>query len=248
MDDMVGSVYIILQARMNSKRLPGKVMKSIAGKPMIGILIDRLEQSELPIILATSINIENDTLADYAKSLGVLIYRGSEENVLERYYFAAKSVEANVVIRVTGDNPLLDGKFLRDQVVLFLSLKDSRAYLSTSLSQTWPLGISVEIFSFELLEEAYHNSALQYQKEHVTPYMHQNVPGDIKIIAPRRNESRYHYRLTVDTEDDYILNCKLIEELGCEKKTIEEIIQIIDNNKDLTLINKSIKQKKWNNS
>ena len=112
MDNMVEGVYIILQARMNSERLPGKVMKLIGGKPMIGIMIDRLNKSELPVILATSVNGENDVLADYARSLGVIVYRGSEENVLERYYMAARSVNAKVIIRVTGDNPLLDGHFL----------------------------------------------------------------------------------------------------------------------------------------
>jgi spore coat polysaccharide biosynthesis protein SpsF len=244
---MVGGTYIILQARMNSERLPGKVMKCIAGKPMIGILIDRLKQSELPIILATSMNIENDILVDYAKSLGVSVYRGSEDNVLERYYFAAKSFNAKVVIRVTGDNPLLDGFFLRDNVDHFLRLNDSRAYLSTGLSKTWPLGISVEIFGFNLLEEAYHSATLPGQLEHVTPYMHQNVPGDIKIIAPERNgSSRYHYRLTVDTEDDFNLNSRLIEVYGCNKKSIEQIIQFIDENQYLTQINQNVRQKAWN--
>jgi len=148
MDDMVEKTYIILQARMNSERLPGKVMKQIGGTPIIGILIRRLKQSELPIILATSTNIENDELVEYAKSLDVQIFRGSEDNVLERYYLAAKSVNAKTIIRVTGDNPLLDGRFLLENVNNYCNLNDERAYLSTGLSHSFPLGISIEIFSF----------------------------------------------------------------------------------------------------
>jgi len=245
MDNMVDGVYIILQARMNSERLPGKVMKSIGGKPMIGIMIDRLKKSELPIILATSLNTENDVLADYARSLGILVFRGSEENVLERYYFAAKSVNARIVIRVTGDNPLLDGILLRDHVDYFLSLNNPRAFLSTGLSETWPLGISVEVFHFDLLEEAYHSTTKPSYLEHVTPYMLLNIPGDIKILAPENNIHRYHYRLTVDTEADFTLNSILIEDFGCDMKSIEEIIQIIDDNQDLILINRDVSQKSW---
>jgi spore coat polysaccharide biosynthesis protein SpsF len=245
MDYMVEGVYIILQARMNSERLPGKVMKSIGGKPMIGILIDRLKQSGLPIILATSVNPENDVVADYARSREVLVYRGSEENVLERYYFAAKSVQASVVIRVTGDNPLLDGIFLRNYSDLFLSLNDPRAFLSTGLSESWPLGISVEIFHFKLLEEAYYSATSSSQMEHVTPYMLKNVPGNINIIAPESETKKYHYRLTVDTEADFTLNSILIEDFGCAKKSIDEIIQILDDNQSLTRINHHVRQKNW---
>jgi spore coat polysaccharide biosynthesis protein SpsF len=243
---MVEGVYIILQARLNSERLPGKVMRTIGGKPMIGILIDRLKQSELSIILATSVNQENDILADYARSLGVLVFRGSEENVLERYYLAAKSVEAKVIIRVTGDNPLIDGILLRKNVDYFLKVNNPNTYLSTGLSQTWPLGISIEIFNFDLLEEAYLSATLPGEFEHVTPYMHQNVPGNITILSPENSRKRYHYRLTVDTEADFTLSSILIEDFGCDKKPIDEIIEIIDNNKSLTMINRDLKQKSWN--
>jgi spore coat polysaccharide biosynthesis protein SpsF len=243
MDNMVNGIYIILQARMNSERLPGKVMRSIGGKPMIGILIDRLKQSGLPIIVATSVNSENDSLAEYARSQGVFVYRGSEENVLERYYLAAKSVNARVIIRVTGDNPLLDGHLLLRNVDHFLSLNEPRAFLSIGLSETWPLGISMEVFGFELLEEAYLFAKEPYQLEHVTPYMLQNARSDIRHIAPESPLKRFHYRLTVDTEPDFILNTLLIEDYGCDKKSIEEIIQILDDNQDLLLINRHIRQK-----
>lgn len=242
---MVEKTYIILQARMNSERLPGKVMKLIGGIPIIGILIKRLKQSDLPIILATSTNKENDELVEYAKSLDVLIYRGSEDNVLERYYLAAKSVDAQTIIRVTGDNPLLDGKFLRENVNYYYNINDERAYLSTGLSQSFPLGISVEIFSFSLLEEALNNAVHPGEFEHVTPYMHQNKPGNINIIEVTRKEKRYHYRLTVDTPDDFLLNQKLIEEFQCDQLNMDEIIKVLDENQGLSQLNHTSIQKNW---
>ena len=243
---MVNDTYIILQARMNSTRLPGKVMKPIGGTPLIGILLNRVKEAGFPVILATSVNKENDALAAYAKQQGVHVFRGSEDNVLERYYFAAAEVNAKTIVRITGDNPLLDGHFLKEQVEFFHSNKSERKYLSTGLSQTYPLGMSVEIFGFNLLEEAYRHANLPGEIEHVTPYMHQNKPGDIEIITPKMGSPKYHYRLTVDTESDFEFNEKLIEDFGCDKLRMEKIISIIDEHPELLLINNTTSQKKWN--
>jgi len=200
----------------------------------------------LPVILATSTNKENDTLCEYAKQQGVTVFRGSENNDLERYYLAAKKFKAKTVIRITGDNPLLDGNFLKEQVELFNDNKNERKYLSSGLSQTYPLGMSVEIFGFNLLEEAYKNAELPGEFEHVTPYMHQNKPGDIEIIAPKMDGIKYHYRLTVDTEDDFFFNKTLIDDYECDKLRMKEIISIIDEHPELLQINKTAIQKKWN--
>ncbi len=244
---MVNNTYIILQARLNSERLPGKIMKPIKGIPLIGILLKRILKSKIPIIIATSTNKENDVLIDYVKKFDVLTYRGSEENVLERYYNAAKKVNANTIIRVTGDNPLLDGFFLKEQASFYSQLKGDNNYLSTSLSKTFPLGMSVEILSFNLLEEAYKNAKSPGEFEHVTPYMHQNIPGNIKVLSNnRKGESKYHYRLTVDTLEDFIFHKKLIENFDCDDKNLEDIIKVIDNNPQLLSINNNIHQKKWN--
>jgi spore coat polysaccharide biosynthesis protein SpsF len=245
MDDMVKDTYIILQARMNSERLPGKVMKEIAGIPMIGILLNRLKKTDLPIILATSTNKENDILVRYAESFGVTIFRGSENNVLERFYIAAKQARACTIIRLTSDNPLLDGEFVRKNLNIYFENYIERTYLSTGLSKTFPLGMSVEIFSFKLLEEAYKNAKCLGELEHVTPYFYQNTQGDIHIIKPRREIAKYHYRLTVDTDDDFIFHKKLIEEYGCNNLSMDEIISIIDNHPELLEINKKSVQKKW---
>jgi spore coat polysaccharide biosynthesis protein SpsF len=241
---MVKNIYVIIQARMNSERLPGKVMKPIRGVPMIGIMIKRLKNAGYPVILATSVNPENDILSQYAKDQGIGIYRGSENNVLERFWFAAKENGADYIVRVTGDNPLVDGLFIRTTIE---SIQDfgQNTFFTTTKSKTFPIGTGFEYFSFCLLEKAYKNSDLTYFKEHVTPYMHQNVPGDIKILTISRDTSKLHYRLTVDTIEDFTLIKTLIEKYNADNLTIDQIISVLDSNPDLTKINMCIKQKKW---
>jgi spore coat polysaccharide biosynthesis protein SpsF len=231
---------------MSSERLPGKVMMPIAGVPMIGILIERLKKACLPIIVATSTNIENDQLAEYAKTLGIAVFRGSETNVLERYYFAAKEANAQIIVRVTADNPLIDGVFVRENVEEYWKTNNERTYLTSALSQSYPWGMSAEVFSFNLLEEAYKNADHPGEFEHVTPYMHQNKPGNIQIINLKRAEPKHQYRLTVDTPEDFVIIKKLAEDFRCDQLTMEQIIKVIDDHPALQSINLNTHQKRWN--
>lgn len=230
---------------MNSERLPGKVMKEIADKPLIGILLERLSKSQIPIILATSTNSENDTLVDYVSKKGIKVYRGSEDNVLERFYEAAKSVNADVIIRATGDNPLIDGNLIKKAYEKYVSYNDMRCCLSIGLSKSYPLGISATFFSFELLEEAYENASLPGEFEHVTPYISNNMPGNIRVIPFGGEINKFHYRLTVDNEEDFELNKVLIQEYNCAEASIYDIVNILDSNPELASINSGIRQKKW---
>ena len=236
--------HIIIQARMGSTRLPSKVMMPVNGKPMIGYQIERLLTTGFPVIVATSDNPNNDHLVDYVKSLGIEVFRGSEDNVLERYYKAAKQFHATDVIRITGDNPLVDAEFIKEQV-LKLRTNNRRYYLYEGPKKRLPLGMSFELFSFELLEEAYRNAKMNSEKEHVTPYMHQNMPGDIEIHDFETEINFPDARLTVDTPEDYELIKILIREHECHLKNTQEIIDILIANKNLVGINKGIVQKKW---
>ncbi len=112
-------------------------------------------------------------------------------------------------------------------------------------SKTFPLGMSFEIFSYKLLAEAYKKSTKKGELEHVTPYIHQNVPGDINIIKVFNFTDKSNYRLTVDTVEDFELIKKLIETFKCDKKSYKDIISILDNNSELFKINQAVKQKEW---
>ncbi|MCF8360341.1 MAG: hypothetical protein K9H26_16430 [Prolixibacteraceae bacterium] len=230
---------------MNSERLPGKVMMKIGGKPLIEILINRLKKSGIPILLATSANKENDCLVDFVENLGVKTFRGSENNVLERYYLAAKNVHADLIIRATGDNPLMDGNIIKNAYSFYLAQQNKRLFLSIGLSQTFPLGISASFFSFNLLQEAYNNATLPGEFEHVTPYLFNNDPGDITVKPFAGKMKKYDYRLTVDTVEDFELHKILIEKYNCDKMNIYDIIKVLDNNPEIANLNRRVKQKKW---
>lgn len=240
---MVSNPYIIIQARMNSERLPGKGMKTIEGKPLIGILFERIKETDLPIILATSVNKENDVLVEYALKHNIKCFRGSEDNVLERYFNAAKQYNADLVFRLTGDNPLMDATVIRKALDLYNKTNDPRTYISSGLSKTYPVGISCELFSFELLKEAYENAVTNTEREHVTPYMHQNMPGNINIVPLYGGMNKYIYRLTVDTHEDFELHKILIEKYQADKLNCEEIISVLDSNPELLKINCMVNQK-----
>ncbi len=241
---MVNNPYIIIQARMNSERLPGKVLKEINGKPLISMLIERLKWSGLPILVATSINKENDVLVEEVlKHDGVKVYRGSEDNELQRFYEAAKEVGADPVFRLTGDNPLMDGSLLNQMLEKYYSFNSSDIYMSIGLSKTYPLGISAELFSFKLLQEACLNAASQAELEHVTPYMYKNQTQNVKIVPFTGEMLKYHCRLTVDTSEDFELHDKLISLYNADQLPIEDIIKILDNHEDLLAINSNVIQK-----
>lgn len=237
--------HIIIQARMGSSRLPSKVMMPINGKPMIGYQIDRLLKTDLPIILATSENPNNDRLVAYVKNLGVDIFRGSEDNVLERYFRAAKLNNIKHIIRITGDNPLVDSNFILNQLKVFCP-RTNRYYLHEGEIRKLPLGMSFEMFSMELLEEACKKAQSRSEKEHVTPYMHQNMLGDIEIREFNAMIDYPEARLTVDTKEDFGLIKRLIVNHHCDSKNLEEIIDILKKNKELMQLNNNIHQKKWN--
>jgi glutamate-1-semialdehyde 2,1-aminomutase len=164
-------IVAIVQARMGSTRLPNKVMKLIGGKPMIEILLARLARSKKinQIVLATSSNQINDLLVKHVSKLGYLCYRGSEQDVLDRYYQAAKSVGADLVIRITGDCPLIDSDLVDELIDFFESKKTD--YVSNLNPPTYPDGLDVEVFTFEALEIASKNATSKFDREHVTPYI-----------------------------------------------------------------------------
>jgi len=247
MDNLVSiKPLIIIQARMGSTRLPEKVMRSIGGKPMIGLQLERLKKTKLPLVVATSYAKENNSLVDYVKSKGINVYRGSEDNVLKRFYEAGKYFNAKHIIRLTGDNPLIDPCFILNQLDK-VKIKHSRYYLSEGEDKKLPLGMAFEMFPYSILEEAFQKANSIHEKEHVTPYMHQNFPGNInRYTFENLDKSISNLRLTVDTESDFKLIEKLVLKHNCQEKNLKEIINILIENPDLTNINKGINQKKWN--
>lgn len=191
----------IIQARMGSTRFPNKVMKEINGKPLISLLIERLSLSREidQIVLATSVDLKNDALAEFIQNLGISVFRGSETNVLERYYQAAKASSADIVIRITGDCPLIDPTLV-DQVITKFKASDVD-YCSNTDGLMFPDGLDTEVFSFDVLQKAYTEAKADREKEHVTPYIREHSSFKKTSILPDQDYS--HYRWTVDEKEDF---------------------------------------------
>lgn len=195
----------IVQARLGSRRLPGKVIKIINKKPMIYWLILRLNKAKIFDLIVIAIpRFGNSKLFNYLKSIesetGIKIYRGSENNVLERYYRAAKIFKAGIITRVTADDPLKDINVMRSSLSLFAKL--NLDYYSNSIKQTFPIGIDIEHFTFKTLKHARKLAVTNYDKENVTTVIKKR-PDIFKIKNFTNSHNLTKYRLTVDSANDF---------------------------------------------
>jgi len=195
-------VVALVQARMGSTRLPGKVMKPITtGEPMIEVLFSRLNQSvEIDkIVLATTNDYRNKPLISHIKGLGFEVFKGSEDNVLDRYYQAALKYNADIIVRITGDCPLIDSGVV-DKVVNAYK-KNVFDYVCNTSPPTYPDGLDVEVFSFSALKFSNIHAKSDYEREHVTPFMRES--GEFKIGNIDNSEDFSNDRWTVDEPEDY---------------------------------------------
>lgn len=230
-------IGIITQARMSSTRLPGKIMLCVAGKPLLQYFSERLKESGVPLYIATTVNPCDDILVDFANEHAISYFRGSEEDVLKRFYECALEYKLDVIVRITSDCPLSDGSMVKDAVAAYLSFDNERIHYSNCVERTYPHGLNFEIFSFALLKEAHGRATTDFQREHVTPYMIQNPEHTVVLKHYVRDKDVSGYRLTVDTYQDVLLVRKLIEEHQAHTKSTEEIIGIFEDHPELARMN-----------
>jgi glutamate-1-semialdehyde 2,1-aminomutase len=204
-------VVAIVQARMGSTRLPGKVMKTIMGVPMIELLLKRLSYSHKidQIVVATSADPMNSSLAEHVQTLGYRVFRGSENDVLDRYYQSAKSLELppDVLVRVTGDCPLIDASVV-DSVIEHFE-RAGVHYASNINPPTYPDGMDVEVFSYKALELAANQATATFDREHVTPYLRNS--GHFHQVNVSDVEDFSGERWTVDDADDFQVVSRVFE-------------------------------------
>ena len=202
-------IVAIVQARMGSSRLPGKVLKPIVNKPMIELLLTRLSQSkELDeIVVATSEDPQNDELQSIVEFLGYRCTRGSEKDVLRRFYDAAKTTDADVIVRITGDCPLVDPSLVDRCIQCYKDLEVD--YFSNANPPSYPDGMDIEVTSFASIERANNEAVLMYDREHVTPYI-LNTDSFLKSSI-QHNENLSNLRWTVDEQEDFIVVTKVFE-------------------------------------
>lgn len=242
-------VVAIIQARMGSTRLPGKVMLNLCGKTVLGHVIERVKQSKRinEIVIATTTHTRDDCIVDEAKKHSVKFFRGSEDDVLSRYYNAGKEIKADIVVRITSDCPVIDTIIIDKMVGKFLNLfKNNKIdYMSNTLNRTFPRGLDAEIISFLVLEKIFKEAQKQHEREHVTPYIYQN-PHKFKLVG-FKNEINYScYRWTLDTPEDLNVITMIYKYLYSEKKVfwLDDIIDFIKTHPEIHDINKHVEQKK----
>ena len=240
---MQKKVGLIVQARLGSSRLPRKILLSVKSKPIFQYQINRLRDVGYPIIVATTSEIADEAIVDFARDNNLDFFRGSETNVLERFYQCAKHFDLDVVVRLTSDCPLIDPLPIKESIFNYLKENNDQLYLSNSLSRTYPRGFDFEIFSFQLLEIAYMNATDNWDKEHVTPYIGNNKSGNVKIKQVVNKENNSRFRLTLDTPEDFDLLRSLIEQFDADILSGPDIVNILKTHPELVSINEHIKQK-----
>ena len=239
----------ILQARMGSTRLPGKVMKNIFGKTVLEHVVSRLRKSQLinDIIIATTIRESDNKIAEEAERLCVKCYRGSENDVLSRYYNAAKENGSDIVIRITSDCPVIDPQIIDIMIDRFIELYNDKKidYMSNTLERTFPRGLDAEIIPFTILEKAYLEADKQYEREHVTPYIYQN-PNSFKLIGFKNSIDYSEYRWTLDTPEDFEVITRIYEKLYKKDKMFyfDDILDLMKRYPEIKKLNYDIEQKK----
>jgi spore coat polysaccharide biosynthesis protein SpsF len=198
------SPLIVVQARVGSTRLPGKVLKPLIGRPMIEWLLQRLKRLEpFPLFLATSEKIENQPLVVLAHKENVSAFQGSEEDVLDRFFQIVQKTTCDVVVRITGDCPLVDPEMIKSALLLFSSLSQVD-YLSNTLKRTYPRGFDIEIIRREALEKAAKEATTPSDREHVTLYITSH-PELFRLSNFVTEDDLSRWRLTVDTPEDFDL-------------------------------------------
>ncbi|WP_434133642.1 glycosyltransferase family protein [Sporomusa sphaeroides] len=241
-------VAIIVQARMTSTRLPGKVLKEVSGKELLAYQLERLRQVALAdeIIIATTVRDSDIPIVEFCKKHQIAYFRGSEEDVLSRYYYAAKESNADVIVRVTSDCPVIDPRIIDKAICLFIENMDTYDYVSNSLEPSYPRGMDVEVCSFEVLAQAFREAADKPDREHVTPFIYMR-PERYRLANLHLGQDRSEYRLTVDTMEDYELIKRILQSLYPANPafSLDDIFELLRKNPEWRLINAEIQQKKY---
>ncbi len=240
----------IVQARMGSSRLPGKVLKEIHGKPMIGWVVERTRKSLSVdhVAVATTTDASDDAIEAWCRESQVACYRGSTYDVLDRFYQAARLYAADVIVRVTADCPVIDPGVIDETVSAFheLGVDFAANRLPPPWSRTYPIGLDTEVCRFTALERAWKEAGAAHEREHVMPYLY-DEPDRFKVYQLNTSPDYGSLRWTVDTPEDLIFIQQVFNLLpDVENFTWLDVLSITQSNPELNAINAEIKHKVFN--
>jgi len=231
----------IIQARLGSTRLPGKCLLKLMGRTVIQHIIERIQAAKCidQIILATTVNEEDQALVDVAHAMGLTVYRGSVNDVLDRFYQAAKMVNADIICRITADDPFKDPNII--DMIINQFIEGKYDYVSNTISPTYPEGLDIEVFSFAALEKAWREAHKPSEREHVTPYIWNN-PQAFKLYNVKYAENISHLRWTLDTAPDWVFIQQVYEELYRSKEIffMNDVLNLLRIRPELNDLNSGI--------
>jgi spore coat polysaccharide biosynthesis protein SpsF len=236
-------ITAILQARMSSTRLPGKIMLTFSGKCLLAHIVERLTYSRTisDIVIATTINPADDLVVDWAEANHIKYFRGSESDVLNRYYEAAKYVGAKNIARITSDDPFKDPAIIDAVADMYLTQGLSFAY--NNKPPSFPEGLDTEIFSFDALLMAERQATDPFEREHVTQHFYRN-PGKFPQKNLQSPVDRSYLRWTVDTMEDLRMSARVYKELYKPGQIFyaQDILNLLDLKPEISSINQGVKR------
>ena len=240
------TVAAVIQARMTSTRLPGKVLMPAAGRPMLAHQLDRVRRARSidTVCIATTTNADDDPVAALAEREGVAVFRGSEHDVLDRFVRAAESVEAEIAVRLTGDCPLTDPALIDAVVAAFRDSDPPVDYATNSFPRTWPIGLDVEVAAMAALRAANAEAQDTYDREHVMPFLYRQ-PERFRIARYPSALDLSGYRWTLDERSDYELLVRILVALLPENPGFgwRDVIALLDAHPDWRTLNAGVGQK-----
>jgi spore coat polysaccharide biosynthesis protein SpsF len=236
-------VVAIIQARMGSTRLPDKVLQDIGGETMLARVVRRTQRARLldQIVVATTIEASDDAIMAECDRLGVPVFRGDEQDVLDRYYHAAEAYDAEAVVRITSDCPFIDPEMVDQVIRAFLDEKPD--YAGNTLVRAYPRGVIPEIMAMSTLARAWREATESYQRVHVTPYIYQN-PGSFHLLPLMGEVDLGDYRWTVDTPEDLEFARAVYACLGNNDSFgWLDVLELLTQKPELMKLNRHVKQK-----
>jgi spore coat polysaccharide biosynthesis protein SpsF len=238
-------IIAIVQARMGSSRLPFKIMKPLAGRPMLERVVRRLRRTQTlhEIVVATTTNPADDDVAEFCSKNDWNFYRGNEHDLCDRYYQAAKLNQADTVVRVTSDCPFIDPVIVDQIVKFYLHHYPQYDYVSNNLPpRTFPIGLDAEIMSFDALAKAWKEDMNPAWREHATPYIYK-TPDEFRIGAIRNDIDLSEARWTVDTPEDFTFASLIYDFFQSDRFSWRDVLELLDRHPEWNEINRHVKQK-----
>lgn len=235
-------IVTIIQARMGSTRLPGKVMQDLGGDTVLARVVRRLRRAALlgEVIIATTTEPADDFIVQECRRLSVQVFRGNENDVLDRYYRAAEWAKAEAVVRITSDCPLIDSEISDETVRRFLDQQPD--YASNALARTYPRGLDTEVMTRQTLARAW-QEAQPHQRVHVTPYIYEN-PSRFRILSVRADSDYSSHRWTLDTPEDLAFVRAVYERMGNDDSFHwRDVLALLDRDPALMDLNRNVMQK-----